>query len=335
MCFMLGTLGLICIAINEYLFDKHLAPFKPYPLRAAGWYDFYAAGDPVPDGPIRARDTGATVPPNPHVAPCSSEVDNLDAIAQDHTTYWNNAEQFLPLLLQIFAKHGILDSGSMLQMSECDQKVLVEFAQRRKRRVTAYLIAGFSSLLLVPAVAIALGPKLPLLSELFLRIPVPMMSGVLQTLPLRDPLGSVVLSLAMVAVVVALTHQVLLFGAWRSWSRQETRSLFACARDQAFHANPERELHKLDKDAIRFFAVWACTPFLLFLLFLIVVPWLSSSFSVMQPWLPITLTVASLFVIGNTMAVISNYRKVTRQAHHNPCRSIPFTSKPLPGTTDR
>lgn len=55
-------------------------------MRAAGidWHDFYAADDPVPNGRLMADDE----------IPVSTEVRNRDSIATDHTTYWDNTDEF-------------------------------------------------------------------------------------------------------------------------------------------------------------------------------------------------------------------------------------------------
>ncbi|NND02626.1 MAG: hypothetical protein HKN91_07550 [Acidimicrobiia bacterium] len=72
-------------------------------MRQAGidWHDFYAADDPVPNGQLMTDDE----------FPISTEVRNRDSIATDHTTYWDNTDEFTLPVTSLIADRDLHFAG--------------------------------------------------------------------------------------------------------------------------------------------------------------------------------------------------------------------------------
>ena len=60
--------------------------------QAWNWVDIHASSDPVPDGPLREDTEDLAAPP------VAFAVHNERSFLRDHTTYWENAEQFVGLV---------------------------------------------------------------------------------------------------------------------------------------------------------------------------------------------------------------------------------------------
>jgi len=114
--------------------QKAVADSASATLEPVDWLDFYSSKDPVPNGPLReTKDDVFT----------SVEIDNRRSVVSDHTSYWDNRDQFvLGLLREIDHVTGtaLVTTGDFTP---------AEIERSRRRRVAALsaarlvAIAGF------------------------------------------------------------------------------------------------------------------------------------------------------------------------------------------------
>lgn len=164
------------------------------------WEDFYASHDPVPNGKL------FLVPGAPLV---SKRVHNRASIYTDHTTYWENVDDFVGRVIHELTKLSELRSS-------IDQEKLKEATAdatlQREWRV-GWLQFG-RAVLSVLFVGVAWrSPEFlsPLLSRPF---------------PLGAVPASLVAGIAGSAVAIQLEY-LLLRGAWRAWDATDANRLFA------------------------------------------------------------------------------------------------------------
>jgi hypothetical protein len=110
--------------------------------RTIEWVDCYAAADPVSSGLLLDQ---------PEVDEKSREVCNLSSILRDHTTYWDNRDQFVTLLIHELTQSSKLrkDSG-LCETPELKIKDFDLVKRRRHWRVSilrAIRVAGLLSVL--------------------------------------------------------------------------------------------------------------------------------------------------------------------------------------------
>jgi hypothetical protein len=213
------------------------------------WCDYWASADPVPDGPIfRSEDEeGSAVPPGHGIV--STKIRNRDSVFSDHTTYWQNAEQFVaPIARTLVGLAGL----EFLPRQAADAALLEEASRRREARIDALRWAGWLAFAAVPIsiaalwgepltditrwLGDALNPVWVWLSEL-LNI----------TLPLDGPLAAWIG--AVLVILVAWGYRVAVIAPlWRRWD--------LCLAEQLFH----REWQSWRSARMRTFVVAAAVP---------------------------------------------------------------------------
>ena len=83
------------------------------------WRDIYSSADPVPNG--RLRDRRSSVPTTTHVV-------NLGSVLRDHTSYWDNADEFVPLVVS-----RLVSFDQCWQFFARDKGDAVAFARAQRR----------------------------------------------------------------------------------------------------------------------------------------------------------------------------------------------------------
>jgi hypothetical protein len=96
---------------------------KALSLGGIEWRDFYARSDPVPNGPITLGESNVVK---------SQVVHNLSSTLQDHTSYWQNRDEFVPALLMAVSEAGLT---RLIRSTGQKSKVITAMADRRKQRV--------------------------------------------------------------------------------------------------------------------------------------------------------------------------------------------------------
>jgi hypothetical protein len=103
------------------------------------WTDIYASADPVPNGAL--RDDGGSPPQEP------IEVTNLGSVWSDHTTYWNNRDEFVG---RIAHKLLALDTDILPPSSLPNDLV----ARRRRSRIWALRAIQWVTVISVAAILV-------------------------------------------------------------------------------------------------------------------------------------------------------------------------------------
>jgi hypothetical protein len=89
------------------------------------WADFYATSDPVPNGPLHDG-------PRSNVSPTSTAVRNRGSTLKDHTTYWQNNDEFVTAVaLEIAAASG----QDFATLTTWDRRLIERAKARRRWRV--------------------------------------------------------------------------------------------------------------------------------------------------------------------------------------------------------
>ena len=83
--------------------EAQASDFKEHKLNSV---DFYASMDPVPNGPILLP-TPDNIPNSK--GPVSIEVCNQFSVIGDHTSYMENRDEFLPVVVDMIAKYSGTD----------------------------------------------------------------------------------------------------------------------------------------------------------------------------------------------------------------------------------
>ena len=130
--------SLTAVSASVYFMGKgHASPelkwwtsvFKSLDVK---WLDFYASADPVPNGPLWDEGGGEDLLPN------SEEVHNDASILGDHTTYWDNRDEFVSKLVTGIAAAVDPTLTGLLHQGERDR----EIAYGRRRWRVAWLSAA-------------------------------------------------------------------------------------------------------------------------------------------------------------------------------------------------
>jgi hypothetical protein len=102
-------------------------------LRGVRWEDVYSSADPVPNGTL--HDDGRT-------PPSSTEVVNFGSGLRDHTSYWQNRDEFVALIGE---KLLAFDGAGILEPTRAD---VAEFLRRQRSiRVAVLQILGWATAL--------------------------------------------------------------------------------------------------------------------------------------------------------------------------------------------
>jgi hypothetical protein len=99
---------------------------NPPPAHAIELEDYYASADPVPNGPL--FDPGS----DDETALESVSVRNRGSVVSDHTTYWNNSDEFVSWVARAIARVGQV---SLERTSFRDKSTLDQAPRQRAKRV--------------------------------------------------------------------------------------------------------------------------------------------------------------------------------------------------------
>ena len=202
------------------------------------WQDYFATADPVPDGPV--PDDVIEDPARANGRPDrfrSTKVRNRDSVFADHTTYWQNAEQFVGPVARALV--GL--AGESFLVADGDEDRLREAAQRRGPRVDALRVAGWIAFAAaaVPLAAAVLsaftkfpGPPLAGLARWGAAVAEPALGWVTTLLGvggLTDGALAPWIGGAMVAAAAWAYRAVVLVPLWRRWDQCMAEQLFGRA----------------------------------------------------------------------------------------------------------
>jgi hypothetical protein len=192
--------------------DLHPGWYNLLESRRIRWLDYFTTYDPVP-GSV-----------SPSGAAARQELANLDSVLLDHTSYWENRDQFVPSIVHAIARAG--DSHIRVDRLTKRDALLLEFAARWRPHRIAWLRMGLwlvslSALAVVARRAHDIGVWGAALRELADRAS----AGVGTTIPqwlagLRDrEIGT---ALVLVAWAVAC---VATYALWALWERRDAGML--------------------------------------------------------------------------------------------------------------
>src|SRR5262249_48283477 len=104
------------------------------------WIDVHASRDPVPNG-VMSPDGG-------HVATKELRVVNLGSLSRDHTSYWQNRVEFVPIVLR-----AVGEAANVEFFASGDQDRIVRAStvhQRNVRWLSVTMLTTVASVVLVP-----------------------------------------------------------------------------------------------------------------------------------------------------------------------------------------
>lgn len=193
-------------AVNLYSGKKWIPPrmglVKP-------WVDYYAAFDPVPFGPVVDEEL-------PNQLYKSKKINNRNSLLTDHTSYWENSEEFvIPLIRHIAAAASYPALAALLPD---DDEVMRRAAGSRHLRVLFLQVSRWIALLcsvgLLAAQYRACRQVL-----LWTVLGIPTMLGFSQSEP-ASPDATTWL-LALMPLVPLFLYAVAVMPVWGSWGRRE------------------------------------------------------------------------------------------------------------------
>ena len=111
-------------------------------LNPVRWLDFYSSRDPVPNGPLRDTSQDDRF--------ASIEVVNRRSRVSDHTSYWDNRDEFVLRLLRE------IDAVAETNLVSADDRTSADAPTLRRRRVAALSIARLAAFAGLPVLAYAL-----------------------------------------------------------------------------------------------------------------------------------------------------------------------------------
>lgn len=215
--------------------ELHARDLRLPELAARGvsrWFDYFATADPVPDGAL-------PFPDRPGFR--SRSIRNRDSLLRDHTTYWENREEFVPRVARLLtwcSGWELLAPGHRsppgAPPSHADGPTIAAARIKRDARVDAVSWSSVISTFSVIASSFGLGASgLAAASGPVRRVVTA--AAELLPLPFEGPIGratdgdatEVVLGLAVVAAAAGLWHAGVVIPAWRGWERAEIDALFA------------------------------------------------------------------------------------------------------------
>jgi hypothetical protein len=209
-------------------------------LKPIEWLDFYSSKDPVPNGPLRESEPASLF--------TSVEVANRGSVVSDHTSYWDNRDEFvLGLLHEIdrVAGTNVVRAGEVDRGAVCVSRrrrvatlSMVRLASFTGLPVLGYglrdLLSGFGAGLLA---AMAANP----LTETIARAIAG--AGALLVTPLVvvgkldqetvASLGPALVSTAILVLIVWIWYTFCAAVAWATWDRQQFERLCRPGRDEA------------------------------------------------------------------------------------------------------
>jgi tetratricopeptide (TPR) repeat protein len=125
-------------ARNQWLLDREVYRERfQFHNRRLYWYDFYASDDPVPNG----RLLDDFIPNDLY----SSEFSNARSFLLDHTSYWQNQDEFVPRVARLLLKEAGIKARD---------EVHAHTVQRRRWRVRWLVVARWTLALLTLLLAL-------------------------------------------------------------------------------------------------------------------------------------------------------------------------------------
>jgi hypothetical protein len=250
----IGALGLVYGGVKAAELQAGEPVAFPYMGGLKNWWDFYAAHDPVPFGPLSDREGHLYKP---------RQIHNRDSFLTDHNAYWENADEFVGPLARLLAEEvGFKPVAALLSDDDAVMRraALARASRVRALRAARWVIAACTIALLavqwgnlsdvlawartwllarvglaatspsMPATSVwvpVLFPLVPLFAYLAVAAPLWKLWGerelaaVLRRDPAGAPVGWVALFVAAPTGVVAVSgylllaaHAAILAGAW-------------------------------------------------------------------------------------------------------------------------
>jgi hypothetical protein len=159
----------------------------------------------------------------------SQEVHNYASLWRDHTTYWRNRDQFIPLVLRDLTE---LSQMPVLGLRRGDAQLIEVAAARRTARVRWLARARWAIWLTAALVTIMRWEDLPALgAAVFAELP--LLEKVLRSLGIGDLtnqefamsfLGREFVAIAVVLACAAVAYEIT-YLAWQVWTWWDTRAL--------------------------------------------------------------------------------------------------------------
>src|SRR4030095_5601156 len=161
---MLFCFGGVAACAQDEPRAKDFDPVEKFGSRTK-WCDYFASHDPVPNGPLFNQSSPPFIR--------SKEVHNYASLWRDHTTYWRNRDQFIPLILRDLTE---LSQMPVLDLRLGDAQLIEVAAARRTARVrwlararwAIWLTAALVTIMRwedLPALGAAVFAELPLLEK--------------------------------------------------------------------------------------------------------------------------------------------------------------------------
>ncbi|MFD4914780.1 hypothetical protein ACFWNR_16315 [Streptomyces virginiae] len=193
-------------------------PELGYSLR---WIDLFATADPVPEGSL-AR------PPRRGLI--SQPVHNRGSSFSDHTTYWQNTEEFVSRVSAELAREA--GWTEYAQLTEADRRITAAAEQARRTRADSLTLARWVLGFVLIGVPFALGVEaLAYLArntgDLAGRVPGIVSDSAQRAVQdfARDDLAGRVLGVVVAAAVVSAVSMLALLPTWRAWDDRARRAL--------------------------------------------------------------------------------------------------------------
>lgn len=206
------------------------------------WDDLYARSDPVSLGPITA------------LLPKSREIRNQDSIFFDHTTYFENTDQFMVKLVG-----GLCTDSGWTDLFDSNDAIFTEANTQRSRRVDYLNYAVWVVSLTVVVTTLLLwrwlgyldNTGLPLKNAIEflgdeLKIP---FEGIVRQNTGDGQVAEALLGIVTLVLAAVVTYMVLIQGAWHRWNAGKTDRLLR-----------HRPLGEFREGAIAFFFATLAVP---------------------------------------------------------------------------
>ena len=189
------------------------------------WMDYYASADPVPNGPLYDRDQTPD-----YLKANSIEVHNRSAILSDHTTYWDNRDEFVGAVALAVSRLAHLKI-----ITEPKQAIRLQFARYRRRwRVRCLLAVRMFAILAMVGLPYALFSQLELIGQTVMSLGVqgqqtiPLLTTVLPVqlaeLP-KNQQREATLGFATIEMLVLAGYWIL-YMIWRLWETMDLKAFF-------------------------------------------------------------------------------------------------------------
>ncbi|KQX11204.1 hypothetical protein ASC82_20200 [Streptomyces sp. Root431] len=185
------------------------------------WIDLFATADPVPEGSL-AR------PPRRGLI--SQPVHNRGSSFSDHTTYWQNTEEFVSRVSAELAREA--GWTEYARLTEADRKITASAEQARRSRTDILTFARWILGIVLAGVPFVLGVEALVYlarntGDLAARVPGVVSDSAQRAVQdfARDDLAGRVLGAVVAAVVVTAVSMLVLLPTWWAWDDRARRAL--------------------------------------------------------------------------------------------------------------